>query len=117
MKNILKIEELAQFALGIAMFSQLSYSWWVFPALLLLPDIGMLGYTLTTKIGAILYNIFHHKGVAIVFIVLGYFVLGEPYTLVGIILFSHAALDRIFGYGLKFEDNFKNTHLGTIGKN
>nr|WP_317129543.1 DUF4260 family protein [Aequorivita sinensis] len=36
--------------------------------------------------------------------------------LIGVILFSHAAVDRIFGSGLKYSDNFKNTHLGKIGK-
>jgi len=44
------------------------------------------------------------------------FFVGEMYTLVGIILFSHSAMDRVFGYGLKYPDSFKNTHLGKIGK-
>ena len=34
-----------------------------------------------------------------------------------IILFAHISMDRIFGYGLKFNDSFFNTHLGKIGKN
>lgn len=29
----------------------------------------------------------------------------------GIILLMHSAMERIFGYGLKFEDDFKHTHL------
>jgi len=36
--------------------------------------------------------------------------------LMGVILFSHAAMDRIFGYGLTYFDTFNNTHLGEIGK-
>ena len=36
--------------------------------------------------------------------------------LVGIILFSHSAMDRAMGYGLKFDKGFKFTHLGEIGK-
>lgn len=117
MKTILKLEELAQFLVGIAFFSQLQYVWWVFPALLLTPDIGMIGYLFNTKVGAITYNLFHHKGIAIAFAILGYFYQLDWALLVGVILFSHAALDRIFGYGLKYQDNFKHTHLGTIGKN
>lgn len=31
-------------------------------------------------------------------------------------LFSHSAMDRIFGYGLKHENGFKFTHLREIGK-
>jgi len=116
MKGILKLEELAQFILGIVLFSQLNYAWWWFAALILLPDIGMLGYVFTTKIGALVYNLFHNKAIGIAFILIGMFYLGEIYTLVGIILFSHSALDRVFGYGLKYTDSFRNTHLGKVGQ-
>ena len=116
MKAILKIEELAQFIAGILIFNTLDYSWWVFLALLLTPDIGMLGYVINAKLGAFIYNVFHHKAIGIGLIAMGYFYWGEPVMLVGVILFSHAAFDRIFGYGLKYNDHFKQTHLGAIGK-
>lgn len=80
----------------------------------MLPDIGMLGYLINTKIGAITYNIFHHKGLAIVIFLVGIYFEIEVVQLTGIILFSHASLDRIFGYGLKYADHFKNTHLGSL---
>lgn len=115
MKTNLKIEELAQFLLGIFLFSQLNYSWWWFPALLLLPDIGMLGYLINTKIGAFIYNIFHHKAIAIVLGLIGFYSSNSFLILIGVILFSHASFDRVFGYGLKYPDSFKNTHLGSIG--
>ncbi|MCB0470359.1 MAG: DUF4260 family protein, partial [Flavobacteriaceae bacterium] len=34
--------------------------------------------------------------------------------LIGVILFSHASMDRIFGYGLKYYKGFKYTHLGDL---
>ncbi len=117
MKTTLKLEELGMFILGVFLFTQLSYAWWWFLVLILLPDIGMLGYLISTKEGAIAYNIFHHKGLAIVIYLMGIYVDIELLKLIGIILFSHASLDRIFGYGLKFKDDFKNTHLGEIGNN
>ena len=116
MKSLLKLEELAMFILGIYMFSQLSYTWWWFLVLILLPDIGMLGYAVNAKVGAVSYNFFHHKGIAILIYFLGIYFEIELLNLAGIILFAHASLDRIFGYGLKFNDAFKNTHLGEIGK-
>jgi len=116
MKLTLKLEELAMFIAGIFLFSQLSYAWWWFLILILLPDIGMLDYAINNKIGAFLYNIFHHKGLAIIIYFMGYYFQLELVQLTGIILFSHAAMDRIFGYGLKFNKGFKHTHLGTIGK-
>ncbi|MFC7445124.1 hypothetical protein C7H62_0760 [Mesoflavibacter sp. HG96] len=114
MKSILKLEELLQFALGIYLFSTLSYAWWWFLVLILLPDIGMLGYLVNTKTGALTYNVFHHKGLAILILLIGIYFEIEVMQLIGIILFSHAALDRVFGYGLKYADNFKNTHLGHL---
>ena len=36
--------------------------------------------------------------------------------LAGLILFGHAAWDRLLGYGLKYNDSFHKTHLGWIGK-
>ncbi|HLT09006.1 MAG TPA: DUF4260 domain-containing protein [Cyclobacteriaceae bacterium] len=116
MKNLLRVEELGQFVLSIFLFSQLEYAWWIYPACLLLPDFSMLGYAVNTRIGAWMYNFFHHKALGIAALILG-FVLGMAWlTLAGVILFGHAAMDRVFGYGLKFSDSFQHTHLGWIGK-
>ncbi len=116
MKTTLQLEELAMLGLGIYLFSLLSFSWWLFLALFLVPDIGMLGYLINQKIGALTYNIFHHKGLAIFMYCVGIYLSNELIQLCGIILFSHAAFDRILGYGLKYEKGFKFTHLGEIGK-
>lgn len=115
MKNLLKLEELAQLILAIILFNQLEYAWWIFIACILLPDLSMIGYLFNTKIGACIYNIFHHKLTGIAILSLGLWFNNSPLTLAGIILLAHSAMDRIFGYGLKFDDSFKNTHLGKIG--
>jgi len=116
MNTLLKLEELGQFLLSIVLFSQLDYAWWVFPACLLLPDLSMIGYWAGPKTGAWLYNFFHHKFVAVAVLILGFYLNNPLISLIGIILFGHSAMDRFFGYGLKFKDDFKNTHLGWIGK-
>lgn len=114
MKKIIRTEELLMFILSIYLFSLYDFSWWLYPTLLLLPDIGMVGYLANPKTGAIIYNIFHHKGIAIVIFLIGSFSSAPSIVLIGIILFGHSSMDRLFGYGLKFPDSFKNTHLGTI---
>ncbi|MFY0713264.1 DUF4260 domain-containing protein [Seonamhaeicola sp. NFXS20] len=116
MGKLLKIEELLMFVLGIYLFSNLDFSWWWFLVLILTPDIGMLGYLFNTKTGAITYNLFHHKGIAIIVYLVGAYSNNQTLQLIGIVLFSHASLDRIFGYGLKYSNAFNNTHLGQIGK-
>lgn len=116
MKTILNLEEWGIFLLCIFLFSRLPFAWWWFPALLLLPDIGMLGYLAGPKVGAFTYNLLHHRSIAA--IVAAYALWsGKPnWQLAAIILFAHISMDRAVGYGLKYEDSFTNTHLGIIGK-
>ncbi|TBW30042.1 DUF4260 domain-containing protein [Gramella sp. KN1008] len=116
MKFILKLEELAMLLLGVWAFSLLGYSWWWFAGLFFVPDIGMFGYLINNKLGAAGYNIFHHKGIAIVLGILGILFKIEALQLAAVILLAHSSFDRILGYGLKYEKGFKFTHLGEIGK-
>lgn len=116
MKTIIKLEETALFFLGIYLFSLLNFEWWWFLVLILAPDLSMLGYLFGNKSGAFFYNVFHHKGIAVSLYILGSYLNNELLQLAGIILFSHSAMDRIFGYGLKYEKGFKYTHLGEVAK-
>lgn len=116
MNVLLKLEEGALFLVCIFFFSKLNVAWWWFPALLFLPDVGMLGYLINTRIGAYTYNLFHLRFVAalVAFYALTY---GNDYwKLAAIILFAHISFDRVFGYGLKYSDSFTNTHLGWMDK-
>ena len=72
----------------------------------------MLGYIVNTKIGAYSYNIFHHKAVAGIFLMLGFLLSDNYFLLAGLLLLAHSSFDRILGYGLKYTDNFKHTNLG-----
>lgn len=116
MKQLLKLEELGMFLLSILMFAETGVEWWWFLVLLLLPDISMVGYAINNKVGAYSYNLFHHKGIAIIVFAIGFLFAMPILELTGAILFGHSSLDRIFGYGLKFSDSFQRTHLGPIGK-
>ena len=116
MKTLLKLEELAQFILATYLFYQLGFSWWLFPALILLPDLSMIGYLISPYWGAISYNFIHHKALAICIYSFGIYFNDNTLKALGLILFAHSSMDRIFEYGLKYSDSFKNTHLGVIGK-
>jgi len=115
-KNIIKLEELAMFGLSVWALNFLNAEWWYYPVLLLGPDISMIGYVGGNKTGAFMYNLFHHKGVAILLFVLGLLLPDMIIQITGIILFGHSSMDRLFGYGLKLKEGFKFTHLGLIGK-
>lgn len=127
MKTLLKLEEAAQFLACLLLLVMNGVPWWTYLVLVLGPDIGMLGYLVNTRVGAITYNLFHHKGIALLLalIALGSDLLnlamatpqfGHVLLLGAIILFGHSSMDRMFGYGLKFGDHFQHTHLGWIGR-
>ncbi len=117
MKNILRLEELLMFAAAVWLFyTATDYAGWVFWALLLAPDIGMAGYLISARTGTFTYNLLHHKGLAIILCCAG-ILLSQPALLpAGLILFGHSSMDRILGYGLKYNDSFHHTHLGMIGQ-
>lgn len=115
MKTLVKVEEAAQFALSIIIFTKLPFVWWVYPALFLLPDLSMIGYTINPKAGAFTYNLVHHKALAIVVGVVGLLLTNDYWLLAGVLLYGHSSMDRMFGYGLKYAKGFKFTHLGKVG--
>ena len=116
MKNLLRLEEFALLVLAIFLFSQLDFNWGWYVLLFLSPDISMLSYLANPQLGAWTYNFVHHKGLAVVLYILGA-ILSVPWLMfVGTLLLGHTSFDRIFGYGLKYEDSFQHTHLGQIGK-
>ena len=116
MKSTLRIEEAGMFGLSIFLFSQTGLAWWWYPLLILLPDLGMLGYLAGNRSGAFTYNLFHHKTLAILILCVGWYVGNQWMELAGIILFGHSSMDRILGYGLKYKDSFHHTHLGWLKK-
>ena len=116
MSTILKLEEAVIFLFSLWLFWLTGYPWWLFAILFFVPDLSMLGYVINTRIGTIIYNIVHHRGLAIIIYLIGIFTHIRELQLAGIILLSHLSFDRILGYGLKYSDNFKHTHLGTIGE-
>jgi hypothetical protein len=117
MRIFLRLEEVGILILSFYLSILLGYSWWVFILFIFAPDISMVGYLLGTKAGSIIYNIVHFKLLAIIIGLVGYLLSVPAVALVGHILLGHSSLDRILGYGLKYPDDFKHTHLGWIGSN
>ncbi len=115
MKNLIRLEEFALFGLAFWLTLPLGYAWWWFFVLLLAPDLSAIGYLAGPQVGAITYNLAHHRGVAALVIVAGALANQPALQFAGWLLLGHASLDRAFGYGLKYPDSFHNTHLGPIG--
>jgi hypothetical protein len=76
----------------------------------------MSGYLVNAKVGAVSYNVFHHKAIAIAVVGIGFFMKIEVALAIGILLFAHSSFDRMMGYGLKYYSSFNDTHLGKLKK-
>jgi Domain of unknown function (DUF4260) len=108
---LLRIEGAAVFVLSLLFYHTVGAPWWRFFLLFLWPDLFMLGYLVSVRLGAQLYNLAH----TYIF----------PLTLAGAAVYqhrwaplsfaliwtSHIGADRALGYGLKYSTFFKDTHL------
>jgi Domain of unknown function (DUF4260) len=116
-KIILRLEGLALLVASVVAFAYLGHSWWLFAILLFAPDISMVGYFAGPRNGAPLYNAFHTTIVPLALGAAGLW-LAHPLTVVlATIWLAHIGIDRLFGYGLKYPTDFKDTHLGSLRRN
>ncbi len=117
MTYLIRLEELGLFLFSIYLFSALPFPWWYFPLLFFAPDLSIAAYLAGPRVGAVIYNIVHHRALDLLLYVAGLGLAVPILSLAGIIMFAHSTLDRVLGYGLKFPDAFTHTHLGRIGRN
>ena len=112
----LRIEGLAAFVTGLAIFGAAGGPWLLALPLLLVPDLSMVGYLGGPRLGAFTYNLFHTWAIGLVVLGLGVWSGMGAVVLAGAILIAHVGMDRVAGYGLKLPTSFHDTHLGRIGK-
>jgi hypothetical protein len=106
----LRLEGLALLVAGLVAYGWLNGAWLALVPLLLLPDLSMVGYLRGPRLGAIVYDLAHNLVVALGAIGLGLW-LGLGWLIIGgVVLVAHIGGDRLFGYGLKYETGFKDTH-------
>lgn len=118
MAIVIKIEEAAITAVAIYFLTKYNpgLSVWLWILLFFSPDLSMIGYLVNARTGALTYNLFHHRAVAIVLLATGFWMHMDILISIGLLLAAHSSFDRMLGYGLKFPDNFKHTSSGWMGK-
>lgn len=114
--SLLRIEGIALFVGATASYAWLGGSWWLFAALLFVPDLAMVGYARGARVGAALYNLAHSTALPILLALAGHLAHAPFLLLVAAVWLAHVGFDRALGYGLKFDSGFQDTHLGRIGK-
>jgi hypothetical protein len=114
-RGILHVEGVAVLAASLWLyFVELEASWIAFAVLILAPDVSMLGYVRSARLGAWLYDLMHNYALALALIVVGVATDEVIVEGLGFILSAHVGMDRAMGYGLKYTIGFRDTHLQRV---
>lgn len=110
----LRLEGAAVFVASLWLYHWQLGSWWLFAWLLLAPDLSMAGYLAGPTIGARAYNLMHNYVVPIFLALYGLSVGRADVVPYALIWTAHIGIDRMLGFGLKYDDAFRHTHLGGL---
>ena len=83
----------------------------VVPLAILLPDLSAIGYLRGTRVGARVYNLFHITALPGALVAIGWSQNLSLASALALIWLAHIGMDRVLGYGLKYDDDFQHTHL------
>jgi hypothetical protein len=112
---LLRAESIVLLGAAVGTYAWHDGSWWLFVILFLAPDLSFLGYYAGPRIGAAVYNLAH--AFVLPGVLLAFAAAGSGIALdLALIWGAHIALDRAVGYGLKYPEGFKETHLDRLGR-
>jgi hypothetical protein len=115
-KAWLRLDGLVLLVVSIGLFFTTDQPWWLIPLIIFVPDIFMVGYLGNTRIGGFLYNAGHSYFLPAILTITSLWQHSELGLALGLLWFAHIGMDRVAGYGLKYSDSFKHTHLGSLEK-
>ncbi len=113
---ILRAEGGAVFLIALAVYAHLGASWWLFLALILAPDLALLGYLRDDRTGAWAYNAAHtYLGAALLGTV-GYLAGWPVLVAAAVVWAAHIGVDRLLAYGLKYPASRQENHLTRLAR-
>jgi hypothetical protein len=113
-KLLLRAEGLAVLVGTVVVYIDADFSWILFVALILAPDISFAAFLAGPRIGAAGYNLVHALVLPVALGVVGVLTDCEPEMAIALIWLAHIGADRLLGYGLKYPTAFKDTHLQRV---
>lgn len=111
---LLRIEGALIFVLSLIFYQSLGARWWVLIAAFLWPDLFMLGYLVSVRLGSQLYNFVHTYILPFALVGVAYYKQSNALMSFALIWLAHIGLDRALGFGLKYPTFFKDTHLQRV---
>src|SRR5437899_490974 len=102
----LRVEGATLLVGSLVAFATTGQAWWLVPLTLLLPDLLMVGYLGGTRLGAATYNLAHATPLPAALLWLGWYRGSSIAVALALVWLAHIGMDRVLGYGLKYDDHF-----------
>ncbi|MFC6905963.1 DUF4260 domain-containing protein [Halalkalicoccus tibetensis] len=112
-RHFLRLEGLVVLVVTLGAYLWLGGPLWLLAVLALAPDLSMLGYLAGPRVGSLTYNVVHTYALPLALGAASLWLASQLALLVALVWIGHIGADRLFGYGLKFESGFTDTHLST----
>ena len=111
---LLRGEGAAVLVAATLLYAERGESWFLFALAFFVPDLVMLGYAAGARVGAAAYNAAHTSALPALLAVYGLLADSSLGLALGLVWLAHIGFDRLLGYGLKYPDGFKQTHLARV---
>jgi hypothetical protein len=111
---VLRTEGAAALVLAVLLYRNSGAGWGMFALFFLWPDLMMVGYFASPRIGAPLYNLAHTYVFPLALAAVSSLRHLHFAYWFSLIWLAHIGFDRLFGYGLKYPTFFKDTHLQRV---
>ncbi len=111
---LLRLEGLAVLGASLVFYGLLGGGWWWFVLFFLVPDVSMLGYAAGKRVGAVCYNIVHTYALPLALGAGAALLASRTMALAALIWLAHIGMDRMLGFGLKYQMGFRDTHIGRV---
>jgi hypothetical protein len=108
---LLRSEGVALLAMATVLYGRSGRSWWLFLALLPVPDLGLLGLLWSKHVGAVTYDLTHTYVLPAALGLVGVLTGSGLAVALALVWFVHIGMDRALGLGLLYRDGSGCTHL------
>lgn len=113
-RGLLRLEGLAVLAGSLVLYFDADFGWLALVVLFLAPDLSALGYLGGPRVGAAAYDAVHTYVLPVTLGVAGIVSNAGTAVQLALIWLAHIGMDRALGYGLKYPEGFKTTHLQRV---
>ena len=113
---LLRLEALLVLVASLSDYYVLHGRWWLFAVLFLVPVLSLAGYMVKgyERFAAGLYNVVHTYTGPLVIGLVGWEWHSVTTGQVALIWLAHIGFDRVLGFGLKYPQAFKPTHIQNV---